>query len=44
MTVTVADAATRAAIAQKIQGPVAEWLKSQLSRPTLIDEAIAATR
>lgn len=44
VTVTAADAATRAAIAQKIQGPVAEWLKSQLSRPTLIDEAVAAAR
>jgi tripartite ATP-independent transporter DctP family solute receptor len=44
VTVTLADAATRKAIAQKVQVPVADWLKSQLSSTTLIDEAIAATR
>ena len=44
VTVTVPDAATKSEFAQLMQKPTGEWLKTQVSSPTLIDDAMAAVR
>ncbi len=44
VTVVEVDAPTKAEFARLMQAPTTEWLKTQLSSPALIDEALVAVR
>ncbi|MGH8795774.1 MAG: TRAP transporter substrate-binding protein [Caldimonas sp.] len=44
VTVVVPDATTKAQFAKLMQKPTADWLKTQIGSPALIDEALAAVR